>query len=346
MPSVLQRTSPFATALVGVGLLTCVYLAALKLLDVACPLAGCANIINTHYGSLFRVPLPLYAIPLWLTLAVRAERPWQNRVQLASLLALALGAAVLMGIQFLVLRGFCPFCTLHAAAAITAAFVVPRRGHAHPWLPAVILALVLPILFAVKVVERAKAQSWTPPEEVAAGAAGPAPAATPAIPPSVDKAAFAWLGDFDAATSPTLVVSFQCTHCLDLLEEVLTHPHDGTLKGPKVFVYAAHGFSGDTVEVLAAILSVPGTPQEQFATVFGHLDAFRDALITHDSVSLRDSLAGLFPGYTAKIDAARQRYNLDVVALKYIPGRGSPYVVFPDGTSKFGGDVVPSMLFR
>lgn len=350
MPAIPTRTSSLSTALVAVGLATCVYLAALKLLDLPCPLSGCAGIINTHYGSLLGIPLPLYAIPLWLALAVPAPGPWAERARWASLLGLSLGAVALMVIQFFILKGFCPFCTLHAAAAITAAFVVPRRGTAHAWLPAVMMALAFPLVLAVKVVEKARVESWDTPGQVQPAASGPESAAAApapaAIPASVDKAAFAWLGDFDPKTSPILIVSFQCSHCLDLLVATLTHPHVGTLKGPKIFVYATYGTSADTIAVFAAILSSPGTPQEQFATVFAQEDAFRDPLITHNSRELNRRLAELFPGYTSKLAEARQLFDRQALALKYIPGRGSPYLQFPDGSSKYGGEVTPPMLFR
>ncbi len=351
VPTVPPRTSFVSTALVAVGLLTCVYLAALKLLDLPCPLSGCAGIINTHYGSLFRVPLPLYAIPLWLTLAVPGGQPWQTRVQLLALAGLALGALALMVIQFFVLQGFCPFCTLHAAAAIAAAIVVPRRGRAHAWLPVAMMALTLPLLFAVKVIEKARVESWDLPGQVAppppANGAVPAVTDAPAaIPASVDKAALNWLGDFDPKLSPILIVSFQCSHCLDLLEQTLTHPHIGTLKGPKIFVYATYGTSADTIAVFAAILSAGGTPQEQFATVFAQQDAFRDPLITHNSKELNRRLAELFPGYARKLGEAKQLFDRQALALKYIPGRGSPYIQFPDGSSKYGGEVTPAMLFH
>jgi uncharacterized membrane protein len=354
--SVPQRNSSTVTALVGVGLLTCVYLAALKLLNLPCPLSGCASIINTHYGALLGVPLPIYAVPLWLTLTLPGSKSWLNAVQLLSVLALALGAVALMVIQFFVLKGFCPFCTIHAAAAIACAFVAPRKGRAHGWLAPAILALTLPIFLAVKIHGQADAQSWNTPDETSppeTAAAAPTPAAPstvapipPVIPASVDKAALTWLGDFDPRNSPILVVSFQCSHCLDLLEQTMTRPRMGTLKGPKIFVYSTHGSSADTIAVLAAILSQPGTPQEQFAGVFAQQDAFRDALITHNSAELKRHLAELFPGYEAKLEAAKQLHNLQVVALKYIQGRGSPFLLLPDGTTKFGGDVTPEMLFR
>jgi uncharacterized membrane protein len=354
--SVPQRTSRPATALVAVGLLTCVYLAALKLLNLPCPLSGCASIINTHYGSLFHVPLPLYAVPLWLTLVVPSPRSWQVKVQLAALAALAGGALALMVIQFFVLKGFCPFCTLHAAAALASAFVVPKWGRAQAWLAPAVLALVLPIFLFVKILGQADAQSWNTPDAAPSAEAAPA-VASPEVTPqagvssavnmaSVDKAALNWLGDFDSKDSPILVVSFQCSHCLDLLQETLTHPRMGTLKGPKIFVYSTHGSAADTVAVLAAILAQPGSPQEQFAAVFAQQDTFRDALITHDSAELKRHLAELFPGYESKLEAAKQLHTRQNVALKYINGRGSPFILFPDGSSKFGGDVTPEMLFH
>jgi hypothetical protein len=213
----------------------------------------------------------------------------------------------------------------------------------------VVLALALTFLFAVKAVEQSQVQSWGTPAEISgepSGAAVPGDAVPAAIPASVDKAAFNWLGDFDAKQSPILIVSFQCAHCLDLLEDTLTHPHIGSLKGPKIFVYSTYGASADTIAVFAAILSVRGTPQEQFATVFAQQDSFRDALLTHNSRDLKSTLGGLFPGYESKLEAAKQLFNQQALALKYIPGRGSPFILFPDGSSQFGGDVTPAMLFH
>ena len=354
MPTIPPRTSSLTTVLVGVGLLTCIFLAALKLLNLPCPLSGCANIINTRYGTLFHVPLPLYAIPLWLVLTVPATRTWQNLLQLAALAALALGALALMFIQFFVLHGFCPYCTLHAAAALVAASTVPWRGRAHSWLPAAVLAATMPLIFTVKLVEQSQVESWevrpqtspVAPQHSETGLAVAPKEVAPALPPSIDKVAFSWLGEFDHEQSPVLIVSFQCSHCLDLLEDTLTHPRIGTLKGPKIFVYAPFNTSSDTIDVLAAILSVSGTPQEQFATVFAQLNLFRDELITHNSKELRSRLGELFPGYTAKLAAAKQLFTFQAIALKYIPGRGSPYLQFPDGSAKYGGDVTPNMLFH
>jgi hypothetical protein len=261
---------------------------------------------------------------------------------------LALGGVLLMGIQFLVLRGFCPFCTLHALAAVAAAFSFPLRGRAHAWLPALMLALALPLVLVVKLVGEAQLRSPDAPgysTEAAPGGAAPAPASTPAklaYPTNIDQAAYRWLGDFDAKQSPILVVSLQCGHCLSLLEGSLNSPQFGLFKGPKVFVYAQPQEAQDTIDVLAAMLSVPGTQQEQFATVFGQLDSLRDPLLTHDSKELRKRLAVLFPQYTEKLAAARQEYNVQVVALKFVPGKGSPYLLKPDGTSTYG--VVPADL--
>jgi uncharacterized membrane protein len=340
------RISLLTTSLVGLGLLCCIYLAALKLINLPCPLSGCGEIINSRFGAIFGVPLPLLAIPLWIALALPATRAWQGKIQLACVGALALGGLVLMGIQFLVLRGFCPFCTVHAAAALAAAFSFPLRGRAHAWLPALMLALVLPLLLVVKRVGEAQLRSPDAPGYTTA--AGPAAAAAPsraAYPTNIDQAAFRWLGDFDARQSPILVVSLQCGHCLGLLEGTLKSPQFGLLKGPKVFVYAQPQEASDTIDVLAAMLSVPGTPQEQFAAVFGQIDSLRDPLLTHDSKELRKRLGVLFPLYTEKLAAARQQYNVQVVALKFVPGKGSPYLLMPDGTSSYG--VVPTdLLFR
>ena len=351
MTTLPSRTSLLTTFLAGVGLLCCIYLAALKLVNLPCPLGGCGAIINSRYGSLFGVPLPLFAIPLWIVLALPCARAWQGAVQLASVLLLAVGGLVLMGIQFFVLRGFCPFCTLHALAALAAAVALPMKGRAHAWLPALVLALALPVVLVVKAAGEAELRNPQAPgyfSESVPAAASPAPASAPAkavYPTNIDQAAFHWLGDVDAKQSPILVVSFQCAHCLSLLENTLKSPKFGTSKGPKIFVYAQPQESQDSVDVLAAMLSVPGTPQEQFATVFGQVDTLREPLLTHDSKELRKRLEVLFPLYTQKLTAARQQLNLQVVALKYVPGKGSPYLLMPDGSSSYG--VVPmDLLFR
>ncbi len=340
------RASLLTTSLVGLGLLCCVYLAALKLINLPCPLSGCGAIINSRYGSMLGVPLPLFAIPLWVLLALPAARPWQSRAQLASVVLLAVGGAVLMGIQFLVLRGFCPFCTLHALAALAAAFSFPLRGRAHGWLPALVLALALPLVLVVKLAGEAQLRSPDAPGySTQAAPSDASPAAAPpklTYPTNIDQAAFRWLGDFDAKQSPVLVVSLQCGHCLSLLEGSLKSPQFGVFRGPKVFVYAQPQEAQDTIDVLAAMLSVPGSQQDQFAAVFGQIDSLRDPLLTHDSKELRKRLAVLFPLYTEKLAAARQEYNVQVVALKFVPGKGSPYLLKPDGTSSYG--VVPADL--
>jgi uncharacterized membrane protein len=337
-----SRASLLTTLLVGLGLLCCIYLAALKLINAPCPLTGCGEIINSRYGAIHGIPLPLLAIPLWIALALPATAPWQRRLQLGSVLLLAAGGLVLMGIQFFILRGFCLFCTLHAASALAAAVALPTRGRAHAWLPALLLALALPVVLAVKDSSEATVRSWeTPAGPPAPGGKSAGPAAAPApvpplLPANIDQAAFRWLGDFDAKRSPLLVVSFQCAHCLDLLEETLRRPQFGSLKGPKIFVYAQPHDAADSIAVLAAMLSVPGTPREEFAAVFSQLDNLRDPLLNHDSKELRRQLGVLFPKYAEKLDLARRQFNVQVVALKYVPGKGSPFLLMPDGSSTYG----------
>lgn len=322
------------------GLLCCIYLASLKLINVPCPLAGCGEIINSHYGAVFGIPLPMFAVPLWIILTLPTTGAWQARSQLVCVLLLALGGLALMGIQFLVLRGFCAFCTLHAAAAVAAAFALPFKGRAHAWLPALMLGLTLPIILGVKESAEARVRSWeSPPSPTAGGSASPGSASAPArttLPANIDQAAFRWLGEIDAKRSPILVVSFQCSHCLDLLDQTLKSAGFGPSKGPKVFVYAQPHDSADSIAVLAAILSVPGTPQEKFAAVFSQLDALREPLLEHDSKELRKRLGTLFPDYAGKLDLARQQFNVQVVALKYIQGKGSPFLLQPDGSSTYG----------
>jgi uncharacterized membrane protein len=349
-----SRNSYLATALVGLGLLTCIYLASLKLLNVPCPLTGCGDIINSRYGAVLGVPLPLLAVPLWVALALPSAGAWQDRAQLGCVLLLALGGLGLMGIQFLVLKGFCPFCTIHAAAALAAAFVLPMRGRAHPWLPSLVLALALPLIFATRALALAQVHSWDsqgyssvmiPKASRDAKSNRPVNASASSMQSlqgAVDQAAFSWLGPIDPDRSPVLVISFQCPHCLDLLGQCLKHPQFGTLKGPKVLLFSSSDNSADSIAVLAAILSVPGTPQQQFTKVFSQLGMLFDPLLTRDSKELRSRLGVLFPRYTEKLAAARERLNAESEALRYIPGHGTPFLLQPNGSGKY--DVTPEEI--
>jgi len=343
-----SRTSSLTTLLAGVGLLTCVYLAALKLLNIPCPLTGCWSIINSRYGAIYGIPLPLMAIPLWVALAFPVTRAWQNYLQLGCALLLALGGLALMGIQFFVLKGFCPYCTLHAAAALLAAFALPMRGRAHAWLPSLVLVLALPLFLAVKATAEARVQSWDAPDytttPIIPKASKTAKAARPvfasaasmiSLQANVDGVAFSWLGAFDAEQSPILVISFQCPHCLDLLGQALKQPHFGSFKGPKVLLFASPENAAGSSALLAAILSEPGTPREQFTAVFSQLGMLFNPLVTSDSKELRSRIGALFPHYTDKLEVARQLLNSQSEALKYIPGHGTPFLLRPDGSGKY-----------
>jgi uncharacterized membrane protein len=349
-----SRTSLLATVLVGLGLLTCIYLSALKLLNAPCPLTGCGEIINSRYGSILGVPLPILAVPFWVVLALPATKAWQSCVQFGSVLLLALGGLILMGIQFIVLRGFCPFCTLHAAAALAAAFVLPMRGRTHPWLPSLALVLALPLTLAAKGLALAQVHSWdaqgsssvtVPRAPGNAGTNKPVNASALSMrsfESSVDKVAFSWLGPIDPERSPVLVISFQCPHCLDLLGQCLRHPRFGALKGPKVLVFCSPGSSADSIAVVAAILSAAGTPQQQFSAVFSQLGLLFDPLLTRDSKELRSRLGALFPRYAENLAAARQLLDAQSGALKFIPGHGTPFLLQPNGSVDY--DVTPEEI--
>ena len=354
MATLPSRTSLLATVLVGLGLLTCIYLAALKLLNAPCPLIGCDRIINSRYGSILGVPLPILAMPFWVVLALPTTKAWQRCVQLGSVLLLALGGLILMGIQFIVLRGFCPFCTLHAVAALAAAFVLPLRGRAHPWLPSLMLVLALPLTLAAKGLALPQVHSWDTQDSFSmtilkaqgnAGTNEPVNASALSMrsfESSVGQVAFSWLGPIDPERSSVLVISFQCPHCLDLLGQCLKHPRFGTLKGPKVLLVSSPDSSADSIAVLAAILSVPGTPQQQFATVFTQLDLLFDPLLSRDSKELRSRLGALFPHYTEHLAAARKLLNAQSEALKSIPGHGTPFLLQSNGSVDY--DVTPEEI--
>jgi uncharacterized membrane protein len=325
------RASSLTTALAGLGLLACIYLSGLKLLGAPCPVAGCDEIVNSRFGSVFGLPLPVLAVPPWIALCLPQDRSWLRRIQLVSSLCLALGSLVLLAIQFLVLRGFCPICTLHAAVAVAAAFALTLRGRAHAWLPALVLALALPLLFAAR-------ELFLGPF-ISPGTTGRSSAGMLAQ-RSVDQAAFSWLGPIDAGKSPVLVISFQCPHCLELFGQCLRTRGFGSLRGPKVLLFSSSDSSADSAAVLAAILSEPGPPQEQFAAVFGRLGSLFGPLMNHDSEELRSRLGALFPRYAGKLAAAREQLVAQSEALGHLPWHGTPFLLLPDGTVKY--DVTPA----
>ena len=71
--------------------------------------------------------------------------------------------------------------------------------------------------------------------------------------------------------------------------------HPDRTQGPPLL---SSDSSADSIAVLAAILSEPGTPQQQFTAVFNQLGLLFDPLLTRDSKELRSRLGILFPHYT------------------------------------------------
>jgi hypothetical protein len=217
------------------------------------------------------------------------------------------------------------------------------------------LVLALPLFLAVKVIAETRVQSWDAPgfssSPVVPRASQTAKTARPLAAPvssmvslqaNIDAAAFSWLGPIDDERSPILVISFQCPHCLDLLAQTLKNPHFGSFQGPKVLLFSSPENSADTSALLAAILSEPGTPQEQFTAVFRQLGMLFNPLVTSDSKELRSRLGLLFPHYPDKLKDARQLLDSQSGALKYLPGSGTPFLLQPDGSGKY--DVGPGDL--
>ena len=172
--------------------------------------------------------------------------------------------------------------------------------------------------------------------------AGPATHAAPSARAVIDRAAFSWLGEVDTEHSPVLVISFQCPDCLDLIGQCLKDPRFGRGKGPKILLSCRSDCLEDSTAVIAAVLSTPGTPREQFRAVFSHVGSLLGPLLNHDSVELRSRLGALFPRYREQLAAARARLGAQSDAVGLVPGRQTPRLLLADGSVR--SDVEPDDL--
>jgi uncharacterized membrane protein len=103
--------SRLASLLAALGLALASYLALLKLYALPCLGPGsCQAVLHSQFGAVFRVPVGVLGALLWLAVILVPDRSKRG----ALLLLMSAGAAMFMVIQFVVLRGFCLYCTLHA----------------------------------------------------------------------------------------------------------------------------------------------------------------------------------------------------------------------------------------
>lgn len=269
-----RQKSLLATLCCGVGLGLSIYLALLKYFALPCVGPGsCQAVIHSRFGSALGIPVGVFGAVLWLgAILVRDATK-----RAALLLLLAAGAAVFMVLQFAVLRGFCLYCTLHAASA-WAAFAL-RQAAPHRAALALGLALAASGFFATRAQVAARVEH----------------AAALAAPHALDgrSVALPWLGEL-SDRSPTLILSLNCPVCLDLLAEVAKGGAPRGRIGPVLLLKTNDENRGLTTTFLAAVLAQEGKPRDAFLGVTAFLLMRKDAALSSPGTAMAE-LAALFP---------------------------------------------------
>ena len=283
-----------ATTLAAFGLGLAIWLALLKLRSLACFGGGCDQVINSRFGSLWGVPVGVFGAVSWIALFF----PWRPRARTWWHATLALGSIGFMGVQFGVLRAFCPFCTAHAAAALLA---WTQRGTRPAWWGlalGVALAAVGYALAARAAEERVAASVRPAALEAGADAITPLDEVGPG-----------------AGARPVLVLSVTCPACLDLLTAVTVETWPAGKIGPAIYVKSDAKDRALAAVWLAACAETNGSsPRDRFMAVTALLVGQRE-LIASDPAAAAAWLAGIFQPSEAARRAAEARLDRHAARL-------------------------------
>lgn len=274
--------------LIIAGLALSSYLAALKYLALPClGASGCQAVLHSRFGEIFHVPVGVYGALLWLAIIYVPDRTKRGFL----LLLLAGAAAVFMLIQFVVLRGFCLYCTLHALVAWGALYLhgeTPRRWTAP-----------LGLVFAFGALSLTRQHTEA---RVAASIAHPSTTATSSL--HQQAAGLYWLGPF-TERSPALVLSLNCPACLDLLEELTQRSYEAASAGPALY-FKTNDANRELTEIfIAAVLSQDGTPRDAFLAVTTLSLTHKDAMLSSPDVAAQQ-LAAVFPAASSRRASAKR----------------------------------------
>ena len=325
------------TLLCTLGLALSLHLGLLKQFSLPCIGAGgCHSIIHSGYGSIFGFPVGYYGAFFWAVAIVVPDRTKRG----ALLALLAAGAVVFMCIQFLVLDGFCLYCTAHAVVAWIAVFLhaqQPKR-----W------ALPLGLILAVGGFELARVRAST--QAVTLLSQG---SMTLAEAPS----GAAWLAPL-TPRSPALILSLNCAACVDVLDEIARHNFKDVRTGPVIFFKVTNENRDLTTTFVAAVLAQAASnaaPKANLANDPTKRDAFlattalylsiRDLALSSPKAAA-EQLARMIPNATTQrenaiklLDAQNQAINavhLGETTPLLVPVSSKPRPFFKT-TELFGG---------
>lgn len=315
MPPSLKRW--LDTACCTLGLALSLHLALLKYYSLPCigP-GGCHAIIYSAYGTVLGLPVGVYGAVLWTGAILVRDRTKRGSL----LMLLAAGSAIFMGIQFLVLHGFCLYCTLHAVVAWIALGVygeAPNRG-----------AVPLSVALALGGFWIARTQAAAHAETgVVVPGGGPLASAPAGLP---------WLGPV-SPRSPALVISLNCAACLDLLGELTRQKYADLPNGPAIYFKVSDENREVTTTFVAAILAQPGAKRDVFLSVSAVLLSMQDRVLSAPQAAAQQ-LAAMFPNSTAQRDQAQRllraqedtlhRANIGDTTPLFVPIAGRPRAFF------------------
>jgi uncharacterized membrane protein len=295
----------------AVGLALSTYLALLKLFALPCIGPGhCGAVIHSIYGSVYGVPVGVFGTLLWSAAILLSDRTKRG----ALLVLLALGSAGFMVVQFLVLRGFCLYCTMHALSAFAAAYLhryPPRR-----WAFAGGLALACAGFALAR--HEVKAQSQ-------------ASANHPPMANLLDTTkALPWLGAI-APKSPALVISLNCPACLDLLDELGRQSYAQREVGPALYFKTTNENRALNLAFIAAVYSQAGSRREAFLAVTALFLTHKDTALSAPALAAAQ-LQALFPDSSSHLADAEQALAVQTSALeRALIADTTPLLVTPQG---------------
>jgi uncharacterized membrane protein len=305
--------SQLAAACYTLGLALAVYLSLLKLFALPCIGPGsCQAVLYSRYGSVANVPVGVFGAFLWFAAIIVPDKDKRD----ALLVLLAGGTAIFMAIQFLVLRSFCPYCTLHAVVAWGALAL----HHQRPRLWVILLGLAV-----------AGGGFYLSRQHVASHAQTEAARAPRLSVLADDPASLSWLGPV-WPRSPAVVISLDCPACLDLLEELTRQSYASRTAGPALYLKTNDANRSLTIELMAAVLAQRDLPRREafLATVTVLLGEKGTALANPAAAAVR--LAAIFPASAGnKAEAEKivgaQTQTLDAASL----GDTTPLLISRDG---------------
>ncbi len=293
MDPTLKRWSENFFCVLGLGL--SLHLALLKYFTLPCiGSGGCDAVIFSAYGSVFNVPIGVYGAILWAGAILVRDETKRGAV----LLLLSIGSLAYMVVQFVVLRGFCPYCTAHAVCAWLAfAFhaTAPSR-----WTVVLGSALALGS-FAYARANVARHAVLPPNPTISHG------------PLASARSGVDWLAPI-APRSPALVVSLSCAACLDLLQDLTKHRYADVHAGPTLFFKTTNENRELTTVFVAAVLAQSGPKRDAFLGTAALLLSIKDQALNAPGEAAKQ-LAALAPDYARERAYAEELLQAQASAL-------------------------------